>query len=370
MSGRRVLVFGPAYLDRILRVDRPLVPDGQGPPIDQSVDGEWKFGDGRSIEIISPDGFTLDITPPPDWPGPKGEVHLRGPVRAGLTGRRSVRGIGWSEDLGGMGAGFAAALGGVLYSALGPATDRTSQAVSGLVARYGLTHQAIRIPARTADWTLLVSSGGFGDKLPIGFRGCHAALDPGELARRAQAPCDLRVVAALPNRLVEPLLRAHGVCTRFFAPTMRNMTDREDPLARFADGVDVLSCNRTEWESLEGRDVVAARVPIVAVTDGPAGIEIRFATPTGEPGRIHVPAFPRGRPPRDTNRAGEAFASTFVATLLDAGWQGTSRAIGEPLIRMAAQRAGAASALELDLLEFGFPTTEEVDQALRVGRVD
>jgi ribokinase len=370
MCGRRVVVFGPAYLDRILRVDRPLVPDGHGPPLDQSFDGEWKFGERRIIDILGPDGFALEITPPSDWPGPLGEVHLRGPVRAGLTGWRPARGIAWSEDLGGMGAGFAAALGGLLYSALGPSTDPASQAISRLVARYGLRHESLRLADRTADWTLLVTSGAFGDKLPIGFRGCHAALDPDELAHRAQGPCDLRVVAALPNRLLEPILRAPGAHTRFLAPTMRNMTDREYPLVRLVDVVDVLCCNRTEWESLDGREFVSAQVPIVAVTDGPTGIDIQFGAPTGERGRIHVPAFPRARPPRDTNRAGEAFASTFVATLLDRGWEGRSRGVGEAVIRMAADRAAAAAALVLDRLEFGFPAAEEVDEALRVGHVD
>ena len=43
-ANRRVSVFGPAYLDRVLRVDRPLDRSGIGPPLDQSVDGEWKFG--------------------------------------------------------------------------------------------------------------------------------------------------------------------------------------------------------------------------------------------------------------------------------------------------------------------------------------
>jgi sugar/nucleoside kinase (ribokinase family) len=369
MSGRRVVVFGPAYLDRILRVDRPLVPSGQGPPIDQSIDGDWKFGDGGIIKVTGPDGFSLDITPPPDWPGPEGEVQLQGPLRAGLSARIPLRGIAWSDDLGGMGAGFAAALGGRLISALGPETDPTSQAVSGLLARHGIRHQAIRVRDRTADWTLLITSGEFGDKLPIGFRGCHSSLDPREWAGHVQTPSNLRVVAALPNRLIEPLLKAPGARTRFLAPTMRNMTDREHPLARFADDVDLLSCNRTEWESLDDRQSVAVRVPIVAVTDGPRGIDIRFTTPPGECRRIHQPAFPRARPPRDTNRAGEAFAATFVATLLDRGWEGPSRVVEESLIRIAAARAAAAAALELDLLEFGFPTPEEVDGVLRVGRV-
>jgi ribokinase len=268
-----------------------------------------------------------------------------------------------------MGAGFAAALGGSLYSALGTANDSTSQTVSQLLARYGLAHEAIRIADRTADWTLLITSGEFGDKLPIGFRGCHAALDPGQLARLAEPPCELRVVAAMPNRPIEALLRAAGARTRMLAPTMRNMTDREHPLARFADCVDLLSCNRTEWESLEGREGVAARVPIVAVTDGPEGAELRFTGTSGESRRIHVPALPRARPPRDTNRAGEAFASTLVSTLLEQGWNGASRVVEESLIRMAAARASSAAALVLDRLDFGFASPREIEAALQAGRV-
>lgn len=369
MSGRRVVVFGPAYLDRVLRVERALVPRGDGPPLDQSVEGEWKFGHGPIIEVVSPDGYALEIIPPPDWPGPRGAVLLRGSVREGLIGRWAVRANAWSEDLGGMGAGFAAALGGSLYSALGTPNDPTSRSISRLLARDGVAHEAIRLADQTADWTLLVTSGAFGDKLPIGFRGCHAALDPVELARLAQPPCELRVVAALPNRLLEPLLRTAGARTRMLAPTMRNMTDREHPLGRFADCVDLLSCNRTEWESLEGREGVAARVPIVAVTAGSQGADVRFTSNSGEPRRMHVPAFPRARPPGDTNRAGEAFASTLISTLLDQGWDGASRVAEESLIRMAAARASAAAALVLDRLEFGFPSPREIDAALRAGRV-
>ncbi len=370
MGGRRVVVFGPAYLDRVLRVDRPLVPSGQRPPIDQSVDGEWEFGDDPHIRVTGPDGFTLDIAPPVDWPGPTGDVRLWTPVRAGLVGRVSVRGLNWLDDLGGMGAGYAAALGGLLHSALGATDDATSQAVARLMARYGVVHRGIRVADRPADWTLLITSGEFGDKLPIGFRGCHAALDAAELARLAGAPCDLLVVAALPNPLIDAALRAPGARTRFLAPTMRNMMDRGHPLARFADRIDLLSCNRMEWESLPGREHVAACVPIVAVTDGARGIHVTFASAAGEPGQIHAPAFPRSHPPRDTNRAGEAFASTLIATLLDHGWEGSSRAVQESLIRMAAERASAAAALVLDRLHFGFPTEPEIDAALRAGCVD
>jgi sugar/nucleoside kinase (ribokinase family) len=364
MKNRSVVVFGPAYLDRVLRVDRPLIETGQGPPIDQSVEGEWKFAPSGAIELVDPGGFALEIAPPRDWPGPWGAFHLARPLRAGLRGRRTVRGIAWHHDLGGMGAGYAAALGGRLYSALGAEADPTSRVIDEFLARYGVAHHALRVPDRQADWTLLVTSGEYGDKLPIGFRGCHDALDPLTLARLAGNPCDLRVVAGLPNRLAHPVLSASSARTRFFAPAMRNMTDREHSLAQFADCIDLLCCNRTEWEALEDRDIVAARVPIRAITDGPRGIDLEFTNRAGEPRRLKIPAFPRERPPRDTNRAGEAFASTLVAALLDGGWDGSSRAVDEGLVRTAAERASAAAALVLDRLDFGFPDDAEIDAAV------
>jgi ribokinase len=369
MHGRRVVVFGPAYLDRVLRVDRPLVADGHGPPIDQSVEGAGKFGASGAIALVDPGGYVLDITPPRDWPGPCGEIRLIHPIRAGLHERRSVRGVAWHDDLGGMGAGYAAALGGRLYSALGTEGDPTSVAIGEMTTRYGVEHHPLRLPDHSADWTLLVTRGEYGDKLPIGFRGCHDALVPGPLVRVAAEPCDLRVVAALPNRLVEPVLRAPGARTRFLAPAMRNMADRDRSLAFFADCIDILCCNRTEWEALRDRELVAARLPILAVTDGPRGIDLQFTTYTGEIGQLHMPAFPRAHPPRDTNRAGEAFGSTLVSALFDGGWDGGSRVVAEGLIRSAAERAAASAALVLDRLDFGFPRPAEIDAALRDRRV-
>jgi hypothetical protein len=46
---RRTLVFGPAYLDRVLRIDRPLLPAELGGPFDQSVDGRLEFGPGLTL---------------------------------------------------------------------------------------------------------------------------------------------------------------------------------------------------------------------------------------------------------------------------------------------------------------------------------
>jgi sugar/nucleoside kinase (ribokinase family) len=370
MPGRRVVVFGPAYLDRVLRVDRPLIDPALGPPLDQSVDGVCEFGTSPTLDLIDPSGYTIAIDLPADWPGPRGKIRWKRPIRKGLRGPQFVRGLSWQDDLGGMGAGYAAALNGRLYSALGPETDPTSQAISRKLDEYGVDHHPIRVPGTPADWTLLVTSGPYGDKLPIGFRGCHARLTRESLVPWAEQRCDLRVVASLPNHLAAPLLFAPFAKTRFFAPAMRNIIDGHCDILSFAAAIDILSCNRREWEALETHAEVARHVSILIITDGPAGSTVWFTKPGHEFGRLHVPAFPRDHPPRDTNRAGEAFGSTFVSTLLDHGWNAASVVVEESLIRMAAERASAASALVLDRLEFGFPTREEIDPALRAGRVE
>ncbi len=362
---RRTLVFGPAYLDRVLRVDRPLRDDHDGPPIDQSVDGHLE--DGPGLALVDPSGATIEVALPGDWPGPTGRILLSRRLSDGEGGwHRTVIGEAWQDDLGGMGAGFAAALGGELVGALGPLDDPTSRVVADLLAARGVAHHPIRVAGQAADWTLLVTSAGHGDKLPIGFRGCHSAID--SFAPFSERPCDLRVVAALPNRLAEAVLRAPGAAVRFFAPAMRNVLDRDCPIGRFAGTIDVLSCNRREWESLPDREEVAWRVSILAITDGPLGSLVRFTTPSGEPGLVRVPAFPRSCPPRDTNRAGEAYAATLLSTLLDAGWLGGP--VDESLVRHAADRASAAAALVLDRPDFGFPEPSQIDSALRLGRVD
>ena len=51
-------------------------------------------------------------------------------------------------------------------------------------------------------------------------------------------------------------LSAPGARMRFYAPSLRNMLDRDCPLASFAASIDVLSGNRQEWEALDDREEV------------------------------------------------------------------------------------------------------------------
>ncbi len=86
----RAMAFGPAYLDRVLRVDRPLVDPALGPPIDQSVDGSIGFAGGRNLELTDPSGYSIEIALPPGWPGPSGRIELERGIRAGATAPISV----------------------------------------------------------------------------------------------------------------------------------------------------------------------------------------------------------------------------------------------------------------------------------------
>ena len=204
-----ILVFGPAYLDRVIRVDAPLLDPKLGaPPVDRSVDGAWaeSGGPGDPIRLVDALGSSLTIEPPGDYAGPTGTIRVARPLAPTLLMKRQVRGEAASDDLGGMGAGFAAALGGTLACALGPPDDPTSRAVLGLLAQYGIECEPTRIADRPADWTLLISSGEHGDKLAVGFRGCHAAWRDPDPENGPGLPGPRRRGAAEPRR--RPAARA------------------------------------------------------------------------------------------------------------------------------------------------------------------
>ena len=207
---RTTRVYGPAYLDRVLRVDRPLAP---GHRFDGSLDGalapaEWSSLVDRAGCVVRLVGIDEDARP-------LGEVRVDGLLGGGPPPViRDVRVVSDTDDLGGMGAGFAKAFGGELISALGPIGDLVGDRVSLLLAANGIRHDAIRVADRPSDWSLIVSSGEHGDKLAVGFRGCHAAVD--RLAVAAE-PCELLVVASLPNRLVAQAL-VHPARIRVLAP--------------------------------------------------------------------------------------------------------------------------------------------------------
>jgi ribokinase len=365
----QAIIYGPAYLDRVLRVDGPLRTAGAGGPIDESIDGRMaREDDEPRLELHDEAGPALSIRTPSGWPGPFGLLRMSGRLWAGerRVEPRQLDAISWHDDLGGMGAGYAAALGGTLVSALGDVNDPMSRAIEAHLLEQRIAHRPIRIAGRAADWTLLVSSGPHGDKLAIGFRGCHAAVESFTTDHDAQ----LVVVAGLPIARCEPpeSPRMDPDRVRLFAPSIRNMADPRD--RRCLMFANVLSCNRREWETLpqEDRAALERTVTLIAVTDGPRGAWLRAARGTEGDTTIELPAFPRTHPPRDTNRTGEAFASTLISTLLDSGWRPLS-SLPSDEFRHAAIRASAAAALVLDIGRFGFPSAEAIDAAVERGIV-
>src|SRR5262249_34435307 len=133
-----VRVHGPAYLDRVLRVDGPLHRPGLDRPLDRSAPAlriEEDSSDGGRLAVRGGDREILVEGLPADWPGPAGTIVLD---RVDLPAERRVRAVGWLDDLGGMGAGYAAALGGELVCPLGEEADPTTRIVRGLLARNGV----------------------------------------------------------------------------------------------------------------------------------------------------------------------------------------------------------------------------------------
>ena len=376
----RVQVVGPAYLDRVLRVDRRLAD----PPLDASVNGSLeRAAHAGPLVFVDPTGASLTIELPANWPGPHGQIVLSRPLAP--AGSRllteTAQGLAWNEDLGGMGAGYAAAFGGYLTFAF--SADLTGARIAKLLLTARMRLIKVVMRETPSDWTLVVSSGPHGDKLPVGFRSpAHAPLDAySDREQPAAGPdegrfnlgmpaCDLLVVASGTNALAAHVLKAPRAWVRMFAPSLRNMLDTDPPVASFVDDIDILACNRREWETLPEADraCVESRVWLLSVTDGASGAEVGFRDRAGALARVRVPAFPRDRPPVDTNRAGEAFASTLVKTLLEPGSR--QRPLQAAEVDHAARRASAAAALVLDIEHFGFPTDTDIDAALARGRVE
>src|SRR4051795_3908858 len=88
--GLRASVFGPAYLDRVLRVDCPLHDPATGLPLDQSVDGVGRFREGSMLELREPSRHVIEVGLPDGWPGPAGVIELSHDLSAGPPGRRRV----------------------------------------------------------------------------------------------------------------------------------------------------------------------------------------------------------------------------------------------------------------------------------------
>lgn len=360
-----VLVYGPAYLDFVIRVDRPIA----SVPIDLGSDGVLETDSQDCLAIVCPNGASLKVAGLRARGIPTGLLKtLHNVLPAGFS--NMVKAVETVEDLGGMGAGFAAALGGRLVSALPAGSDTISAHIRQQLEHFGIDHSpAIGSGQPQADSTFIISSGPFGDKLPIGLRGCHAGLTFERTVRNLDA--EVVVVASLNNALMHALLDRHADAFRILAPSARNCRDRVDTVGRLVGKADLLAVNAAEWATMleADRQAFEASDAILSVTRGPDGARISWRDQGGERRTHDEPVFPRSRPPVDTNRAGEAFASNFVMALQEHGGLAAGLPVNEERVRLAARRAAAAAALVIDMPRFGFPSMFDIQQAIGRGSI-
>jgi sugar/nucleoside kinase (ribokinase family) len=349
-----VQVVGPAYLDDVVDVEGALCLDGRT-RIDYSRTEARRSRlaePGACLLIESPGGDSIRVTDPSAKGGLRIElaedriVDAAGdapPLRStvSLRGRRTL--------LGGMGAGYALALGGRLVLPVGE-DDAEGREMLRLLDAHGITHRAVPVAGQATDTTLLVWSS-TGDKLPIGRRTASRAVRAEALLAQCTGT-DLTLVTSLPNARVARLVQALGGWV-MFTPSLRNV--REGGMGEIAQRVDALAMNSTEWRGAEAQ--VGKSCPLVTVTRGPDGAAVRFRDEAGELRWTEVPAAPAPAM-TDANRAGEAFAAGFLGALVESQWPGPMRVgrYSAAAVREAAQFGAAAAALELGIRDLAFPT--------------
>jgi len=382
----KVEVIGPAYLDEIIEVEgalcgdewlRAALPGVTGPVrIDYTrTEATRSVCDepGVALVVESPGGDRIRVTDPGCAAGRKlvtSEQRLVdvGSLRrlAGAEGereiplldtrvaRRAVR-----SQLGGMGAGYALALGGRLVLPVGSSegkTDEEGGLICGLLGDSGIPFSAVPVEGAETDVTTLLWSTA-GDKLPVGRRSASLKVSTGALLARAGTP-DICVVTSLPNETARKLLAALPGWT-VFTPSMRNV--RQGPLAETAGLADAMSMNRTEWSSVPDRDAVEEHCPLIAVTDGPRGASVGFRTARDTREWVDVPAA-QVTQVLDANHAGEAFTAGFLGALIEMmGLEGLREGrYRAETVREAARQGCLAAALELGIRELRFPTRRDV----------
>lgn len=426
----RLVVFGPAYLDHVLEIRAPLLPPDriashfeapefrahvadllgarawqvfvqalEATPwnVDWSVAARHRSrGTGRSISVAGEAGDDLHLSLPEES-SLAGSVQLQAGIVSPSSAQRLLSrlasavpagvldlAVEWcvnrpltvrgcyevarvSEDLGGMGAGFAAALSGTLCFAAGAGSDgrpcATAEKVIGRLRQHRVAVHPVAVPGHAGDETFLITSGSHGDKLPIGLR--NALLHyPSEEAAPLARDADLVVVAGLPNPRMETLLNALEGRRVLLAPAMRNTEAPDFPFEAAGRTTFCLGLNESEWRGLAHRQQLLDAVPLVIVTRGRDGARLHFRVDSGERVALDCEAFRPELAPVDTNRAGETFAATFMTALFRHWGPEAVRRETFPREAMAeaVTRASVAASLQLRMPRFGFPEDAEIER--------
>jgi sugar/nucleoside kinase (ribokinase family) len=359
----RVQVIGSAYIDEVVEVRGALCGEGIRTDYSRTESGrtEW-LSPGVFLVIESPNGDRIEITDPGRRIGRR--ILISEPRIVGDTSlphvSSTVELISAGRQLGGMGPGYALALGGRLVAPVGAhdgGPDATGSKLLNLLEAAGVECACVPVPGSATDTTVLIQSD-HGDKLPVGRREAGRRVAADDLLAHC-SPADIHIVtSSLPNAVAAELAaRLEG--WKLFAPSLRSV--RDGGLPESAREFDAVAMNGTEWEALAEREQVLSDCPLVLVTRGPEGATVACRAAGGGTEWVSVPA---ATPPvvRDVNRAGEAFGAGFVGAMVSlVGTDGLNAgSFGPELVREAAWQGAIAAALELGITETAFPTRAEV----------
>jgi len=378
-----VQVVGPSYLDEIVEVDGALcnpgwvaevLPEGAGRVrIDYSrteAAREPLDEPGVFLQVQSPGGDYVRVTEPDVSGGRRLVVEEERLFDAGSLGlppgrpapplRTEVPLRGTRLQLGGMGAGYALALGGRLVLPLGAeqdSADHDGQRICGMLDECGIVYKSVLVPGAVTDLTTLLWSSA-GDKLPVGRRSaCYAVTAEALLEHAVSA--DLNLITSLPNATASAVA-AELTGWKLFTPSLRNV--QEGGVEEIAEVVDAMSMNSTEFRGLADRGKVRSCCPLVLVTRGEEGAAVSFRDEAGRLRWTDVPAAKLKEGVVDANHAGEAFTAGFLGVLLDRTGVADLRRgrYPEGVVREAAWQGSLSAALELTIREMRFPDRGEV----------
>ncbi len=342
-----ILVYGPAYLDMVVTIAQPLCAPHR---VDKSIRVHAVTpNNDNAIHLHGENGDDMFFPLPDAFQEYAADYYLGESVLPRDEKiDNSYHVTSCRRQLGGMGAGYALALHGLLRHPQGE--DSRGDFVSMQLRQYGVAAQA-EILTGESDLSLVIIGGE--DKLTMGLRPMmtkwRATEKDSELVASTSALC----ICGAPNALTASLLPFAQSIPIMLAPSRRNIDDLDFPLADLAGQVSYLTLNRLEWEELPEKELWRKSTPIITITDGPHGCQVILAT--GE--EFSLPAHPH-HGMADTNRCGETFGAAFFRTLLRECPQFYSCGVSESVARVAAEYASRQAWRQMDICAFGMPEME------------
>ncbi|MEI6519163.1 MAG: PfkB family carbohydrate kinase [bacterium] len=351
------VIFGPAYLDTVIKVPGPIVPELPF-PLDQSLPVKPIFPDNSlTIRLTSEIGDYLVINLPVNSPDIGGTYNLREAILSRRCGKdcqpiiNTIFADACFQQLGGMGAGYAKATGGLLRMPLGD--DSLGNRLCDILFSHGIVSKPAILPGHSSDSSLLIQSQ-TGDKLAVGFRDALINWQPGEDDITMAQGAKYIIFCGVLNSSMIKILNCDITAPVMFAPAMRNIDDVDCPLADLANKIDYLAMNALEWSHLHRREEIINAIPLITITDGARGCDIYLR---GK--QFFFPALPHPGSV-DTNRAGETYAATIWKAIFHYCPSFPNAEISEELLTHIANLARQQAHRQLDIIEFAFPPDDWV----------